>query len=92
MRISQSIRLKKLPLLGESNFRITIDIENLGNLLNDDWGRIQQIRFPFTSPNVTLDQDLGANGELIYNSFRTISQTVDNKSLWKVQLGASFSF
>ena len=93
MRFTQAIRLKSVPLLGESNFKIILDIENLGNLLNDDWGRVQQIGFPFTAEVVTLDSDFGPNGELIYNSFQNQSPTVFNlPSLWKIQLGASFSF
>jgi len=93
LRFTQAIRLKSVPFLGESSFKFILDIENLGNLLNDDWGRVEQIGFPFTKQVVTLDQDFGPNGELIYNSFRDESQTVFNlASLWKIQLGVSFSF
>jgi outer membrane receptor for ferrienterochelin and colicin len=93
MRFTQAIRLNSVPFLGESGFTLYLDIENLGNLLNDDWGRVQQISFPFTAEAVTLDQDLGPNNELIFDSYRSQSQSVSNTaSLWKVQLGASFSF
>ncbi len=93
MRFTQAIRLPSAPFLGESNFKIFVDIENLGNLLSDDWGRVEQVSFPFTKPVVELDQDFGPNGELIYNDFSDSDQTVFNlPSLWKIQLGASFNF
>ncbi len=93
LRFTQAIRLKSVPFLGESSFKFILDIENLGNLLNDDWGRVEQIGFPFTKQVVTLNQDFGPNGELIYDSFRDESQNVANlASLWKIQMGISFSF
>ncbi len=93
LRLTQAIRLNSVPFLGESSFKIYLDVENLGNLLNDDWGRVDLIGFPFTNQLVSLDPDLGPNGELIFNSFRDESPTVLNiPSLWKIQLGASFSF
>jgi Carboxypeptidase regulatory-like domain len=41
---------QELPgfLRGRSKFSIFADIENLGNLINDKWGRLQQFNFPFT--------------------------------------------
>lgn len=93
LRLTQAVRFNSMPFLGESNFTLFLDVENLGNLINDDWGRVEQIGFPFTNQLVTLDQDLGPNGELIFNSFRDENPTVISlPSLWRIQLGASFSF
>lgn len=41
---------QELPgfLRGRSKFSVFADIENLGNLINDKWGRLQQFNFPFT--------------------------------------------
>ncbi len=93
LRLTQAIRLKSVPFLGESSFKIYIDVENLGNLLNDDWGRGELIGFPFTAEAVTLNRDLGPNGELVFDGFRDQNPTVLTiPSLWKIQLGASFNF
>jgi len=93
LRFTQAVRLRGIPILGESNFTIYLDIENVGNLINDNWGRVELISFPFTNQLVTLDQDLGPNGELVFNSFNDETPTVLNTpSLWKIQLGAGFSF
>jgi hypothetical protein len=35
-------------LRSRSKFSVFADIENLGNLINDKWGRLQQFSFPFT--------------------------------------------
>ena len=41
---------QELPgfLRSRSKFSVFADIENLGNLINDKWGRLQQFGFPFT--------------------------------------------
>jgi len=92
-RFTQEIRLPNMRWLGDSNLQFIMDIENLGNLINSDWGRAEQISFPFTKQVVTLDQDLGPNGELIFNSFRDENQTVGNlASLWKIQFGLRYNF
>jgi hypothetical protein len=93
LRITQAIRIDGMPFFGESQFKVYLDIENLGNLLNDDWGRVELVGFPFTNEIVTLDQDLGPNNELIFNSYRDGSPLVINSaSVYKIQLGASFKF
>ena len=52
--------------LGDNNFRIVLDIENLLNLLNDDWGRWSDGPFYFDNDIVTADlvlaSDVAANG------------------------------
>ncbi|NOR20101.1 MAG: TonB-dependent receptor plug domain-containing protein [Xanthomonadales bacterium] len=93
MRFTQEIRLPDIRWVGNSNLQFIIDIENLGNLLNDDWGRYEQIGFPFTKQTVTLDGDLGPDGELIFNSFRDENFSVSGlPSLWKVQFGLRYNF
>ena len=93
LRFTQEIRLPSMRWLGDSNLQFIMDIENLGNLINSDWGRYEQISFPFTKQVVTLDGDLGPNGELIYNSFRDENFSVSNTaSLWKIQFGFRYNF
>jgi hypothetical protein len=94
MRWIQEFRLPSIGnVLAEHSFEFILDIENLGNLINDEWGRYEQISFPFTAQVVTLDEDLGPNGELIYNSFRDENFTISNaQSLWKIQVGLRYRF
>ncbi len=93
LRYIHEFKLPSGSFLGDNSIEIILDIENLGNLINNEWGRVEQIGVPFVAQVVTLDQDLGPNNELIYNSFRDESYTVFNSaSLWKAMLGVRYRF
>ncbi|MDH5630555.1 MAG: TonB-dependent receptor [Gammaproteobacteria bacterium] len=69
---------------------LIFDIENLGNLINDDWGRVQGYVQPFNAPIV--DASI-VNGQYVYDNFTIPQQTVAKvPSLWKIQLGARYRF
>jgi outer membrane receptor for ferrienterochelin and colicin len=93
LRYIHEFKLPSGSFLGDNSIEVILDIENLGNLINNEWGRVEQIGFPFTAQVVTLDRDLGPNGELIYNRFRDENYTVLNSaSLWKAMLGVRYRF
>ena len=73
--------------------RFMIDIENVGNLLHDKWGRAQAVPFPYAAPAVDLDYDR-TNNKYIYTSTRTTNPTrVDIfQSVWRVSLGLQYDF
>ena len=54
-------------------------IDNLANLLNDEWGVMRQPAFPF---GVTAEQK--ANGQA--------EQRIGDTSLWSMRLGLSYNF
>ncbi|MAI89958.1 TonB-dependent receptor [Ponticaulis sp.] len=70
-----------------------LDIENLGNLINDDWGRIERTRYEYERSVVSAEI---VNGQYVYDDLRTPSQIENseilNQSLWQVQLGARYEF
>lgn len=70
-----------------------LDIENLGNLINDDWGRIERTRYEYERSVVTAEI---VNGQYVYSDLRSPSQIENseilNQSLWQVQLGARYEF
>jgi outer membrane receptor for ferrienterochelin and colicin len=93
MRYIHEFKLPGGSFLGDNSIEIILDIENLANLLNNDWGRVEQIGFPFTANVINLDQDLGPNNELIFNRFRNENYTVFNApSLWKAGLSLRYRF
>lgn len=78
-----------------------MDIENLGNLLNDEWGVIQQVGFPYFSTDIgalncqrATTCTGGARGNFYqYNTLtqRTAS-TFSNTAVWQVKLGVRYRF
>ena len=75
---------------GDKKLEITFDIENLGNLLNDDWGRAESFVQPFNAPVVDVTIE---NGAYVYNNFTKPTQTVAKiPSVWKAQLGLRYRF
>lgn len=75
---------------------VTLDIENFANLVNSDWGRLEQVSFPHFSP--TVDASI-VNGRYVYRPvagatgvnvpFRSLTAL---QSVWRIQLGVRFEF
>ena len=75
---------------------LTLDVENLTNLLNDDWGRIEQVGFPYVAP--VLDASI-VDGQYVYRprsgqtgptpAFKSVSAL---PSVWRIQLGVRLEF
>ena len=94
LRLSQEVSLwsdKKLELM--------LDIENFGNLLNDDWGRVES----YTSPsNVALANVTIAGGQYVYapvSGAQVSPETIAPKpaiarlpSVYRIQFGVNFRF
>jgi outer membrane receptor for ferrienterochelin and colicin len=88
LRIAQD-----LPNPAGGKRRLVLDIENVGNLLNDRWGRQQSVPFPFMVPavNVAYDQ---AQGKYVYSQLRDpFGNRVDVlSSVWRMSIGLMFDF
>lgn len=67
-------------------------IENLGNLLNDDWGVLREAGFP--RKQAIVDAEIDSPGTYLYESFFEPSgqSRVTNPSLWAMRLGVKYSF
>lgn len=89
MRISQDL---PSPYKGH-RARFVLDIENLGNLLNNDWGRFTQVGFPFMVPAVNVDYDT-AQSKYVYSNLRlNDEQRVDVlQSVWRMSVGLLYDF
>lgn len=69
------------------------DIENIGNLINSDWGRIERTRYEYERSVVSAQID---GGQFVYDSLKTPS-AIENleilqQSLWQIQLGIKYEF
>ena len=86
LRISQEI-----PLPADLVGRIYFKVYNLGNMLNDDWGKIVDAQF-FT-PEI-VDASVDDQGRFVFEEFsdRPIERTYVNRSLWEARLGFDIKF
>ena len=76
---------------GGARLEAYADIENLGNLLNDEWGTIQQIGFPYMSNNIAATRD--GSTSYTYTGFSTRTpSTFSNQSVWQVKFGVRYKF
>ncbi|MEL6663238.1 MAG: TonB-dependent receptor, partial [Pseudomonadota bacterium] len=68
-----------------------LDIENLGNLLNSDWGQLEQVRYEYFQPVANVDI---VDGQYVYTGFpeRSEERVTNSASLWQVQLGVKYAF
>ncbi|SJM65994.1 Oar-like outer membrane protein protein, OmpA family [Brevundimonas diminuta 3F5N] len=87
LRIAQ-----ELPAFFPNGARLEayMDIENLGNLLNDEWGVIQQVGFPYFSRGVTGSV---VGDQFNYSQYRDwTGNSFNNQSVWQVKLGVRYKF
>jgi hypothetical protein len=94
------LRLAQEIPLGWKDLRalLTLDIENLANLINNDWGQLRQVSFNYMAPvlRATIDQD---TGQYVYSpttsdntpakAFKSVSAL---PSVWRIQLGFRIEF
>jgi len=68
-------------------------IENLGNLLNDEWGVLYETPFPQRVGVVEIDRNAATN-QFVYRRLATpnIDDPVDGVSFWTVKVGATWGF
>jgi hypothetical protein len=97
---SADLRLAQEIPLGVKDLRgvLTLDIENLTNLLNSDWGRLEQVSFPYVAP--VLDASINGAGQYVYrpvDSGNPVPQAARMSgsalpSVWRIQLGFRIEF
>ena len=67
-------------------------IDNLTNLLNDDWGVMYEASFPQTA--AVVDASINENGQYVFNEFtdRDPQGRVATPSLWRMKIGIEYRF
>jgi hypothetical protein len=82
--------MQEIQISGEQAVELTLDIENLGNMLNDDWGRVEGYVQPFNAPIVDVAI---VDGQYQYSNFNQPQPNVSKvPSVWKIQLGLRYRF
>jgi outer membrane receptor for ferrienterochelin and colicin len=86
---------QELPgFMPEHNFSAFFLIENIGNLLNDDWGVLKEQGFPRNQTVVQIEEALTPDGAYVYEEFFSPAPQarVADASLWEVRFGISYDF
>lgn len=67
-------------------------IDNLTNLLNDDWGVLYEAKFPQSAS--VVDASVNAQGQYVFNEFtnREPQARVEGPSLWRMTVGIEYKF
>ena len=83
---------QELPtFIGKSRARLYAKIYNLGNLLNDEWGHVNDAQFFSVQ---VVNSGINDQGLLEFERFsdRSINYLLENRSLWDVRIGLEINF
>jgi hypothetical protein len=77
---------------------LTLDIENVANLINKDWGQLSQVSFSYQAP--VLQATINSQGQYVYSPTDTSDpvpqgaskSTSALPSVWRMQLGFRIEF
>ncbi len=64
-------------------------VKNLGNLLNDEWGVLEQ--YTFNTQRV-VSTTINDNNQFVYDNFSVPTPTIQSASLWELRLGVEYKF
>jgi hypothetical protein len=80
------------PLSGH-RARFVLDVENVGNLFNAKWGRVQGVPFPYAAQAVDVAVDRNT-GVYTYTNLRSSNPTRPDtlQSVWRVGVGLMYDF
>jgi len=90
---------QQIPLWGNLRGAVVLDVVNLTNLIDNDWGRSEQVGFPYVAPVVDASRD-AATGKYVYGPISAsnpvpaapVKSILALPSVWRIQLGVRFEF
>ncbi len=84
---------QELPTFIDGTYgKAYIKIYNLGNLLNDEWGHVNDAQFFSVQ---MIDTSVNDAGQYVFEDFnqgRSINDLKENSSLWQARVGLEFNF
>lgn len=91
LRLSQ-----ELPVYAGMKGEVWLDVMNVGNMINKDWGKIEEVGFPGAF-GVARFAGVDASGKYVYDfrqsDVRDLTlRDVRGESRWAMQLGVKFKF
>lgn len=87
LRIDQEIP----TFLWDTKGRVYFKIYNLGNLIDDSWGHVNDAQFFSVQ---VVNSGVNDEGQFVFERFndRTINNLLENRSLWSVRMGLEINF
>ncbi len=81
------------PLAPGHRAKFFVDIQNVGNMIDHNWGRVTTVPFPYVATAVDVARD-PMTGKYIYSNLRAPDQSrVDLlASVWRMSLGLMYDF
>jgi hypothetical protein len=92
LRVQQDVALGALGR--QHGFQIGLDVMNVGNLINSDWG-VRKIADPSATSPLTFLNRFDVNGRPVFNFTgpeRTFIDDPDLLSRWRAQIGVKYFF
>jgi len=82
---------QELPGFAGVQPKLFVKINNVLNLINNDWGA--QFDAPFVSEQV-VESSVNDAGQFVFENFRgaTTTDTIDSFSVWQARIGIEFKF
>lgn len=69
---------------------VFFSMRNVGNFLNDDWGRVERVEYEYARQSVSASID---NGQYVYDNLNTRDNLeVLERSVWNAQFGIKYEF
>jgi hypothetical protein len=86
-----------MPVLKGGKFQVYADVENVLNLINNKWGSLRQVGFPYTAALATVTCNVPTGGtsctQYTYSNITAPNQALSSRqSLYQIRVGARFSF
>ncbi|MGJ3243065.1 MAG: TonB-dependent receptor [Opitutales bacterium] len=85
--------VQEVPVWGDVKAELFFDFLNIGNWLNDEWGLVKEVGFPFTAD--VVEADVNPDGTYTFTDFDPDSPQVRTGSLqsrWAIQTGFKIKF
>lgn len=100
LRITQD-----LPgFFGDNRAQLFVDIQNVGNLINKDWGQIDEVLFPYNM-QIARFAGVNADGQVVYDVANYVNEATGaetfprpgrrdtvGESRWTIQVGFRYEF
>ncbi len=90
---------QELPIWRKSHGVLTLDVENLANMIDNDWGQLRQVSFVYVAPVLDAAAIDAASNRYVYRPragqtgptapFNSVSAL---PSVWRIQFGVRFEF